>query len=62
MGWANMWGNLGATLSSFVGADVRDALGGWPAMFALSAGFFGVASVAAFFIDARRTIDPPDAA
>lgn len=58
-GWANMWGNLGAAMSPMLLQFViRDY--GWDAAFVTCASAFGLASVAAFFVDARIPIVPEE--
>ena len=59
LGWGNMWGNLGATVSpvllAWVFADDR-----WDSMFMVCAGAFFFAGLCAMGIDATIPIAPPD--
>jgi ACS family glucarate transporter-like MFS transporter len=66
LGWANMWGNLGAAASpvllgwvqrSFATPDVPTS--GWPAAFAVCACTFAVAAVAALGLNAGRPLTKP---
>jgi MFS transporter, ACS family, glucarate transporter len=59
-GWANMWGNLGATISpillNFVVGEFN-----WDAAFITCAAAFGIAGVAALGVDATIPVErPPD--
>ncbi|MCA9070062.1 MAG: MFS transporter, partial [Planctomycetaceae bacterium] len=54
-GWANMWGNLGATLSPLsLNALVNQA--GWDAAFLACAGSFFIAGLATLGVDATIPI------
>ncbi|MFO0849555.1 MAG: MFS transporter [Gemmataceae bacterium] len=55
LGWANMWGNLGAFAAPKVLPWLRD-VGGWDTAFGVCAGMQAVAAVAAAGIDAARPI------
>jgi MFS family permease len=62
LGWANMWGNLGAFAAPKVLPWLRD-LAGWDTAFGACAGMQLVAAIAALGIDAARPIradDPSD--
>jgi MFS family permease len=56
LGFANMWGNLGAALSPVLLGTIRDALH-WNAAFVVGAVAFLVATVCAAFLDATRSLD-----
>jgi ACS family glucarate transporter-like MFS transporter len=60
IGWANMWGNLGAAVAPMAFVRIRgafdDPAAGWNAVFLLCACTQVVAAVAALGIDARRPI------
>ncbi len=61
LGWANMWGNLGAALAPLVTQALRnqypdDPAAGWRAAFVLFGGVQVVAAVAALGIDASRPL------
>jgi ACS family glucarate transporter-like MFS transporter len=56
-GWANMWGNLGATISPILLQFVIKTYS-WDAAFLTCAGAFLIASVAAMGVDARIPIVP----
>lgn len=58
LGWGNMWGNLGATVSPILLAIVFET--SWPAMFWVCAGSFLFAGLCALGIDATIPIAPPD--
>ncbi len=58
-GWANMWGNLGAAVSPILLQFVIRNYS-WDAAFLTCAAAFGLASVAAFFVDARIPIVPEE--
>jgi sugar phosphate permease len=61
LGWGNMWGNLGATVSPILlEAIVRHYGGSWNAAFLTCAGAFFIAGVCGLAVDARRSIDAPD--
>lgn len=65
IGWANMWGNLGAWLSPLVVGEIvagygDDVAAGWKVAFLLCAGLQIVAAVAALGIDARRPVTGHD--
>ncbi len=65
IGWANMWGNLGAAAAPQVFQWLRDRhpadpAAGWDAAFLVCAATQVVAAVAAVGVDARRPIGPPD--
>lgn len=55
LGWANMWGNLGAFAAPKVLPWLRD-VGGWDTAFGVCAGMQALAAVAAVGIDAARPI------
>jgi ACS family glucarate transporter-like MFS transporter len=55
LGWANMWGNLGAAVSPIVLERVI-AWYGWNAMFLTCAGAFLIGGLAGFGIDASKPI------
>jgi nitrate/nitrite transporter NarK len=55
LGWANMWGNLGAFAAPKVLPWLRD-VGGWDTAFGVCAGMQAVAAVAALGIDAAKPI------
>lgn len=59
LGWGNMWGNLGATVSPILLAWLFDGFG-WELMFLVCGGAYGVAAVLALGIDATIPIAPPD--
>jgi MFS family permease len=59
LGWGNMWGNLGATLSPYLLNRVIE-LWGWDALFVACAGAFSLAGVAALGVDATIPITPAD--
>jgi ACS family glucarate transporter-like MFS transporter len=58
-GWANMWGNLGATVSPILLQFVIAGYG-WDAAFLVCAAAFFIAGAAALGVDARIPIVPPD--
>ncbi len=58
LGWGNMWGNLGATVSPILLAVVFAV--SWKAMFWVCAGSFLFAGLCALGIDATIPIAPPD--
>jgi len=58
-GWANMWGNLGATVSPILLQFVISGYG-WDAAFLVCAAAFLIAGAAALGVDARIPIVPPD--
>lgn len=62
LGWANMWGNLGAAVAPLVVQAVRDwyphsPTTGWQAAFVLCGGVQLVAAIAALGLDASRPIE-----
>ncbi|MDA1015723.1 MAG: MFS transporter [Planctomycetota bacterium] len=59
LGWGNMWGNLGATISPIL-IGWAMSTNDWNTMFLLCAGSFGVAGCLALGIDATKRIAPPD--
>ena len=59
LGWGNMWGNLGATVSPILLVWVFDTLG-WTEMFMVCAAAFMSAGLFALGIDASVPIAPPD--
>jgi nitrate/nitrite transporter NarK len=61
LGWGNMWGNLGATISPILLAWVFENHG-WNNMFLVCACAFGLAGTAVMGIDASRPIAPEDPA
>ena len=61
LGWGNMWGNLGATVSPILLAWVFESYG-WSNMFLVCAVAFGLAGTAAMGIDASRPIAPDEPA
>lgn len=58
-GWANMWGNLGATISPILLQSIVVHFG-WDAAFLVCATSFFIAGVAALGIDASIPVVPPD--
>lgn len=61
LGWGNMWGNLGATVSPILlEAIVRHYGGSWNAAFLTCAAAFFIAGVCGLAVDARRSIDVAD--
>ncbi|MFQ5731367.1 MAG: MFS transporter [Planctomycetaceae bacterium] len=63
LGWGNMWGNLGATVSPILLAWVIDnPAWGYERMFVVCAGAFVVSGVCGLMIDATKPIAPPDEA
>jgi len=65
-GWANMWGNLGASLSAFMVPQLlklgESSGNGQLIVFTVCSGFFFVACAASFWIDASEPITLPRAA
>jgi len=65
-GWANMWGNLGASLSAFMVPQLmklgESSGNGQLIVFAVCSGFFFLACAASFGIDASEPITLPRAA
>ena len=61
LGWGNMWGNLGATVSPILLAWVFENHG-WSNMFLVCAVAFGLAGTAVMGIDASRPIAPDEPA
>jgi ACS family glucarate transporter-like MFS transporter len=59
LGWGNMWGNFGATLSPFVLNLVVERWGR-DALFLTCAGAYLLSGVAAAGVDATIPIAPPD--
>ncbi|MBL8793128.1 MAG: MFS transporter [Planctomycetia bacterium] len=59
LGWGNMWGNLGAALSTPLLSQVR-TFGGWEGLFVACAAAFACAGMAGFLIDARQAIEPAE--
>ncbi|MBM82900.1 MAG: MFS transporter [Planctomycetaceae bacterium] len=59
LGWGNMWGNLGATISPILLAWVFETQG-WSEMFFVCAAAFLFAGFCAAGIDATKPIDPAD--
>ena len=59
LGWGNMWGNLGATISPIL-LGWAISTNDWNTMFLLCAGSFGIAGCLALGIDATKRIAPPD--
>ncbi|HVJ81424.1 MAG TPA: MFS transporter, partial [Planctomycetia bacterium] len=55
LGWGNMWGNIGAALSPVLLGAVKRAWG-WDAAFFVAAVCFALAALAAFSLDASRTL------
>ncbi len=65
LGWANMWGNLGAAASPVLLGWVQRSFAvpgvstsGWPAAFAVCACTFSLAAVAALFLNASKPLVP----
>lgn len=61
LGWANMWGNLGAGLTPILVALIRehaDPNGDWKEVFAVFAIAFLISTVAALGLDATKPIVP----
>ncbi len=63
LGWANMWGNLGAAASPVLLGWVQRSFAvpgvstsGWPAAFAVCATTFSLAAVAALFLNATKPL------
>ena len=61
LGWGNMWGNLGATISPILLAWVFENYS-WNNMFLVCACAFGLAGTAVMGVDASRPIAPEDPA
>lgn len=66
LGWANMWGNLGAAASPVLLGWVQRSFAvpgvstsGWPAAFAVCACTFSLAGVAALFMNASKPLVRP---
>ena len=60
LGWANMWGNLGAAVSPMLISLVLEQTNrNWTAVFALCAAGFVMALICGFGVDARKPIAPP---
>ena len=55
LGFGNMFGNFGAAVSPILLAEVQESYS-WNVMFIICGGFFIVASIAAFFVDASKPI------
>ena len=69
LGWANMWGNLGASVSPLLLGAVKrafavpnDPLSGWPAAFAACAVSFAVAAACGLQLDAGKKLTGATAA
>jgi len=61
LGWANMWGNLGAALSTPLLSRVR-MFAGWEGLFVACAIAFLIAGIAGIMIDATKSIEPAEEA
>ena len=68
LGWANMWGNLGASVSPLLVEQVKgwfavegDPLSGWPAAFAACAASFAVAAACGLQLNAGKKLVEPAA-
>jgi nitrate/nitrite transporter NarK len=59
LGWANMWGNFGATVSPLV-LNVLIDRWGWPTVFVACAAAYLVSGVAALGVDATVPVFPGD--
>ncbi len=58
LGWSNMWGNLGAVLSTpLMNWLLGPSKDNWDVVFALCAGAFVLAGITGMFIDATKRID-----
>ena len=55
LGFGNMFGNFGAAVSPILLAEVQQSYS-WNVMFIICGGFFIVASISAFFVDASKPI------
>ncbi|HXD86478.1 MAG TPA: MFS transporter [Urbifossiella sp.] len=57
LGWGNMWGNFGASVSPYIlGAFSRRF--GWDATFTLCGFVFALAAVCGFLLDATKPVEP----
>jgi nitrate/nitrite transporter NarK len=59
LGWGNIWGNFGATLSPYILNLVIERWG-WDALFLTCAGAYLLSGIAAAGVDATIPIAPPD--
>jgi nitrate/nitrite transporter NarK len=59
LGWGNMWGNFGASLSPVLLTEVQQE-GGWQAAFALCAGSYIFSATCGLLLDASKPIDIAD--
>lgn len=64
LGWANMWGNLGAAVAPIViqrilSAHKDDPAAGWAIVFGVSAGTQVIGAVAAMFVSSARQVGEP---
>ncbi|OYW17292.1 MAG: MFS transporter, partial [Planctomycetales bacterium 12-60-4] len=60
LGWANMWGNLGAAVAPNVYHKIlgeTPTLANWNSMFACCAGAFLIAGIAGWFMDSSRPLE-----
>jgi sugar phosphate permease len=57
LGWTNMWGNFGATVSPWVLNRMVEHVGGWDAAFLTCAAAFLASGLAALGVDATRSIE-----
>jgi len=55
LGFGNMFGNFGAAVSPILVAGVQESYS-WNVMFITCGGFFIIAAIAAFFVDASKPI------
>ena len=63
LGWGNMWGNLGATISPLIYAAVlgdHPGISDWNWLFLVCMGAFVFSGLCALGIDATIPIAPPD--
>ena len=62
LGWGNMWGNIGAAVSSYLLTEIRHEAS-WNTAFLCLAGAFAAATVCALLLDATKPVDatPPEA-
>lgn len=58
LGWGNMWGNLGAAISSRLLIEIRYAAG-WNAAFFCCAFAFACAAICGLMLDATKPVDAP---
>jgi sugar phosphate permease len=60
LGWTNMWGNFGAAVSPWILNRMVEKSASWDAAFVTCAAAFFVSGVAAFGVDATRSIGVTD--